>query len=265
MTATATRATRPRRPPPSPLLTVGVLVAVAITVLAGLSIGFDLTPLFTDLTRGGFIVAEFLKPNWAFFDNVWEEWIQTLSIAIVATAIGTVVALLAAMLASPVSSPNRVVVRIARSVLSVVRSLPDIGWVYLFVAVVGVNTIAGVLALAVFNVGIIAKLTSESIDAIDPGPIEAADAAGARLIQRDHRVVFPAVLPNYLSFTLYVFEINVRASVIVGLVGGGGLGQRIQFELSRFAYGNLSMIIIEIFVVVFLIDLLSQYLRRRLV
>jgi phosphonate transport system permease protein len=133
-----------------------------------------------------------------------------------------------------------------------------------FVAVV-TGPLPGILALTIFNIGIVAKLTAESIDAVDHGPLEALDAAGATRWQRARVAIVPQVLPGYASYVLYVFELNIRASVVLGAVGAGGVGQLIMLYFNRADYARLAAVVIVIFVAVIAIDLLSQALRRRLV
>lgn len=256
---------RPRRPRPALSLWIGGAVVIALTVWAARGISFDLTPLVTDLDRGWFIIREFLSPNWAFMLTTLRPWLETLAIAVIASVVGSGSALILSMLASTVTSKNTVVTRIAKIALSVVRSLPDIAWGLLFVAFVGVGPLAGILALIAFNIGITSKLTAETIDAVDRGPLEAADASGANIVQRATATVVPQILPNYLSYVLYVFELNMRASIVLGFVGAGGIGQRVNLELTRFAYENLSALIIMIFVVVLALDFLSRSIRKRLV
>lgn len=257
-------AVRPARPRP-PIGGWGLLAAtVVITIVAGSAIEFDLLPLFTDTGRGWFIVQEFLSPDWGFLAQTVTPLVVTISVAVVATAFGCLFALVAAMLASRVTTRNVVVYRVTKSVLAVLRSLPDVVWGALFVAFVGVGALAGMLALVVFNLGIAAKLTAETIDAVDPGPLEAADAAGAGPVQRARVAVLPQILPNFASYALYIFELNVRASVVLGFVGAGGIGSTIAVELARFNYDNLAAVVVLIFVVVFLIDLGSGVIRRRL-
>jgi phosphonate transport system permease protein len=255
-----------RPPKPRPALGAWSMVAVAvvITIVAGSAIDFDLLPLFRDTGRGWFIVSQFFAPDWGYLGRTVAPLLDTLSIAVVATGFGCVLALAVAMLASRVTTRNVVVYRVAKNLLSVIRSLPDVVWGMLFVAFVGVGALAGMLALVVFNLGILAKLTSETIDAVDPGPLEAADAAGANAVQRARVAVVPQILPNFASYTLYVFELNVRASVVLGFVGAGGIGTQIAVELARFNYDNLSALIVVLFLVVFAIDQLSGLLRRRL-
>ncbi len=265
MTTTLEKTARPVKPRPRWALWAGLAGALAVTVWAGRGIEFTLTPLFTDTLRGQRIVAQFFDPNWGYIVRVWPAWVETLSIAVVASVVGCVLALGAALLASKVTAPGTVTYQVAKAVLSVVRSLPDIAYGLLFVAAVGTGALGGIMALVFFNLGIAAKLTAETIDAVDPGPLEAADAAGANRIQRATRAVWPQIAPNYLSYCLYVFELNIRASVVIGLVGGGGIGNVISVELSRFRYDNLAALVVALFVVVFAIDQLSRAVRRRLV
>jgi phosphonate transport system permease protein len=263
MTATAT--TRPAKPRTS--LTGWVLagLAVVLTVVAGDAIGFDLAPLFRETGRGWFILSQFLAPNWSFLGRTIDAWLDTFSIAILASLVGCVLALVLSMLASPVTARTPWASRTTRTILAVVRSLPDVAWALLFVAIVGVGPLAGILALIMFNVGIVAKLTAETVDAVEPGPLEAADASGANSLQRARAAVLPQILPNYLSYAMYAFELNVRASVVIGLVGAGGIGNVISVELARFNYANLSALVVALFVVVFAIDSASRAIRRRLI
>ena len=257
--------TRPVRPRTSWSTYALLAGAIAVSAWALIGIEFDLRPLWQDFGRGWFIIREFFSPSWPFLVRTIPAWTETLSIAVLATLAGCGVGLIAAMLASKVTARNTLVYRTSKLLLSAVRSLPDVGYGLLLVALVGVGSLAGILALIMFNIGIIAKLTAETIDAIDPGPLEAADASGADGLQRARLTVLPQILPNYLSYCLYVFELNIRASVVIGIVGGGGIGSVIQVELGRFNYSNLSSIIVLLIVVVFSIDQFSRFLRRRII
>ena len=263
--ATVQPSARPAKPRPRWSAWVLIALAVLVTIVAADFIGFDLSPLFTDTGRGWFIIQQFLQPNWGFLGRTIGPWLDTLAIAVLASLAGCLLALVASMLASPVTARNAWVYRTAKTLLAVLRSLPDVAWALLFVAFVGVGTLAGILALIMFNLGIVAKLTAETIDAVEPGPLEAADAAGANTVQRARVAVVPQILPNYFSYAMYAFELNVRASVVIGLVGAGGIGNVISVELSRFNYDNLSAVIVALFVVVFVIDAASRAIRKRLI
>ena len=265
MTPTSQQSARPRKPPFSRGVLAGLVMAVAFTWWAAREMNFTITPLFTNASNGWVIIRQFLDPHWPFIFRVWDAWVQTIAIAIIASFVGVIVGLVLAFMASRVTNRSPGLYRATKVCLSVVRSLPDIAYVLIFVSLVGIGSLAGILALIFFNVGIAAKLTAETVDAVDPGPLEAADASGAGTIGRARWAVLPQILPNYLSYGLYIFELNIRASVVIGVAGGGGIGQVIQVQFSRFAYQNVSAITVAIFVVVFAIDQLSQFLRRRFV
>lgn len=258
---------RPPQPPPSPLLIGGILGAVAVTVVAGWAIDFSLAPVVEQWPMLTMILEEVVHPEWAEITDpssrLWTALMETVAIAVIATFVGSLIALGVALLGSKVSAPPAVY-RVTKPVMSVIRSLPDMAYALVFVAVV-TGPLPGILALTIFNIGIVAKLTSESIDVVDPGPLEALDAAGATRWQRARVAIVPAVLPNYASYVLYVFELNIRASVVLGAVGAGGIGQLIILYFTRGDYPQLAAVVIVIFAVVVGIDLLSQFLRRRLV
>ena len=266
--ASPARARRPAKPRPSPWIPAAIVGFLALTWVAAsdeFGIGFDLVELFGNLTRGADILAGFWPPNWAFLPQTYEPMLETIAMAIIASAIGCGIGLPIAFLASRVTSPNAPVYLITRSVLNVIRAIPDILYALIFVAALALGALPGVLALILFNIGVLVKLLSETVDAVDRGPIEAGLAAGGNRVQTVRWSVVPQVFPNYVAYSLYVFELNVRASAVLGIVGAGGIGRLITTERRFFNYDNLSVILIEIFVVVFVIELLSIYLRRKLV
>ena len=268
MTARALgRTTRPLPPKPSRLVPAGVFAALLITLWAAsrqFGIGFDPGALFADIGRGREILAEVFQPNFGFFGRTLEPMIETIQIAIIASTIGCLAALPAAFLASRVTAPGTATLRVSRSVLNGIRSLPDLLYALVFVTALSVGPLAGILALIFFNLGVAAKLLSETVDAVDRGPIEAATASGAAHIEVVRTAVFPQVLPNYVAYSLYVFELNVRASTVIGLVGAGGIGNTLNAQMGFFNYENVGLIILELFILVLAIELVSIALRRRL-
>lgn len=247
---------------------MGPLVLLLGTYWAGSErwgIGFLPGEVLSNLTRGAGILAEFFPPNWGFLPETISPFIETMEMAIIASALGCGVALPLAFIASRITTPNVVSFLINRGILNVIRGLPDLLYALVFVAALSVGPLPGVLALIVFNIGVTAKLLSETVDGVDVGPLEAARAAGAGRLQSVVSSVLPQVMPHYVAYSLYVFELNVRASTVIGLVGAGGIGQTMIVELKFFSYANVMVIMIEIFVVVFLIELASIALRRRLV
>lgn len=244
---------------------VGFVLATWWAASREFGIDFDLGELFGNLTRGANILAEFYPPNWAFLPRMVDPMIETFAMAVIASAIGCGLALPFSFLASRVTTPNLAVLVADRGVLNVIRALPDLLYALIFVAALGIGPLPGILALILFNIGVVAKLLSETVDGVDTGPIEAAEASGGGGMQKVRWAVLPQVMPNYVAYSLYVFELNVRASAVLGLVGAGGIGVLINTERQFFRYSNLSVILIVIFLAVFLIELFSIWLRRRLV
>ena len=151
-----------------------------------------------------------------------------------------------------------------RFVLNIIRTVPDLMLAALFVAIVGIGPVAGVISISVFSFGMITKLFYESIETIDEGPIEAITASGGSKFDIIRYAVVPQVMSHFLSYLLYAFEINVRASTILGYIGAGGIGVFLQRSLSQFRYDQTSIIVLVIFAVVLVIDTISNRLRERL-
>jgi phosphonate transport system permease protein len=278
MTAAAgTHSRRPAKPRRSLAVPLGIVCFLVITWIAisnEYGIGLDLGELADNITRGARILWRegldpadrgLLNPNWGFLPETLDALIETFQMALLASVIGCGLALPISFLVSRVTSPGAIVFNIGRGVLSVIRAIPDILYALIFVAATGVGPLPGILALLFFNVGVTVKLLSETVDGVDQGPIEAGRASGATRTQTVRWGVLPQVLPNYVAYSLYVFELNIRASTVLGIVGAGGVGRILYREYSFFHWSNVSVIIVELFVVVFFIELVSIWLRRRLV
>ncbi len=267
--AAGTPTSRPARPRRSAFGVIALVVGVVLTIWCAapppVGIGFDVGRLAANWDRGREILAELFSPNFAFFPQTVRPLIETFQMAVVACVIGCAIALPLAFLASRVTSPGRWTLWADRSVLNVVRALPDLLYAVIFVTAVGVGPLAGVLALILFNIGVVAKLLSETVDAVDQGPIEAAWAAGASRTQMVRSATLPQVMPHFVAFTLYTFELNIRASTVIGIVGAGGIGNTLSTQYRAFNFENVGLVVLELFILVMVIELVSVTLRRRLV
>ncbi len=268
MTAATQASHRPVKPRRSRAIYASIAVFLVITLLSvseRWGIGLDIGGLIEDIGNGEVILRQLLNPNWAFLPRVVDPLIETFQIAVIAAFIGCAIALPISFLASRTTVPNRLTLTVSRGILSVVRAIPDFLYALIFVAAVGIGPLGGILALILFNIGVVAKLLSETVDGVDTGPIEAVDAGGSNRTQMVRWAVLPQVLPNYVAFSLYAFELNVRASAVLGFVGAGGIGFLLLTQYQFLKWSNVSVIIICLFFIVVLIELVSIRLRRRLV
>lgn len=241
-----------------------VLVLVALTVWAGVGIGVDLPAILANWSNAAGNVVQLFQPDYSFFPQTIPALLETLQMAVIATAVGSLVSLPLAFLASRAANPNTPLLRAVRFLMNLVRSVPDILYAAILVAIVGVGALAGILALVLFNIGIIVKLVSESLDAQDLGAQEAALATGGTWFGANRVSLLPQILPSFASQVLYTFELNIRASTVIGLVGAGGLGLLIDNVRNYFLYHYLSLIILEILVLVVLLEGFSSWLRKKL-
>jgi phosphonate transport system permease protein len=193
--------------------------------------------------------------------------VVTLQMAYVGTLMGALVALpLAALATHRLARPW--LVAIMRSILAAARTIPSILWALILIVLVGYagnGALAGTLALAAYTVGYLGKLYYEAFDGVDPEVLEAIRSTGAGRAGLVRHAVVPESGNVLLSQVLFIFEYNVRASSILGLVGAGGIGFDIARAVETFQYGRVLAILLVVLAVVVAIDLLSQRLRRRFV
>ncbi|WP_431279266.1 phosphonate ABC transporter, permease protein PhnE [Leifsonia poae] len=255
---------RPVKPRNGWKIAVVLTVVIAITVWSAIAVQVDVGALFANAQNASNTLIQLFQPDYSFFPQTLPALLQTVQMAVIATAVSVIVSLPISFLASRATNPNNPVLLGVRFVMNIVRSVPDLLYASIFVTVVGTGALSGILALVLFNVGILVKLVSEALDGLDRGGQEAALAAGATWFRANRSAMVPEVAPTYLSQTIYVLELNIRASTVIGLVGAGGLGMLIDKVRTFYQYHYLSMIIFEILVLVVLLELLSSYTRRRL-
>jgi len=152
---------------------------------------------------------------------------------------------------------------LAKGLLNFLRTVPEMLWALIFVFIVGLGPFAGVLALGVHTGGVLGKLFGEVLEDVDPQPIESLQATGANKLQILFYGIVPQVLPQFISYTLYRWEVNIRVAAVLGFVGAGGLGQRIHIAISLFLGNQLLTYLIFIYALVTAADYLSAYLRRK--
>lgn len=190
--------------------------------------------------------------------------LDTLVIAFMGTLLGATSAVVLSFPAAHNLAPNIWVYSLCRRCLDIARTVPELVYALMFVYAFGLGPLPGVLAIVVHSLGSLGKLFSEVVENIDAGPVEGIRAAGANWWQIVRYAVLPQVLPNFASYTLLRFEINVRASSVVGFVGAGGIGQELYTVIRQFLYVDISAIVVLLIVTVALLDIACEQLRHRL-
>lgn len=210
------------------------------------------------------LISDIAEWFWGF--KIWMGLLfETIQIAFVATVLGVGGGLLLSFPASRNLMQTRWLVFLCRRLAEFSRTVPELVFALIFVFAFGVGPLAGVLAIALHTMGAMAKLYSEANENIQLSPVEGIRASGGSWFDQMRHGVLPQVMPNMLSYTLLRFEINVRASSVIGYVGAGGLGQEFRTAMSYQAYTDVSALFLITFVTVSLIDWASERLRHRII
>ncbi|MDM0020826.1 phosphonate ABC transporter, permease protein PhnE [Variovorax saccharolyticus] len=195
--------------------------------------------------------------------HVAAKMVETIEIAVWATLLGMLLSFPLAWLSARNYSPNRACYALARALVSLLRAVPELVSALFLVLAYGFGPIAGVLALALHGAGFLGKFYAEDIETADARPQEALRAIGASQLLVMRYAVLPQVMPQFIGYTLYVLDRNVRMATVVGLVGAGGIGQELKGRYDMYNYAHVGTILIAIFLTVFVLDQLSARWRRR--
>jgi phosphonate ABC transporter permease subunit PhnE len=209
-------------------------------------------------------LSRMVPPDLSVLGNALRGAMETIQIAVVGTAVAALLALPLGFAAARNAAPPWLFYW-ARSLLNAFRAVDTLVYALFFVAAVGLGPFPGVLAVMVYTATVLAKLYSEAVEAIEPGPVEAVRATGATALQVLRWGVLPQLVPQFLSFTLYRFETNIRAAAVLGFVGAGGIGFYIQTYLRLLNYPAAATVLLVLIVLVMIVDFASSRLRARLV
>ncbi|MCS4276862.1 phosphonate transport system permease protein [Mycetocola sp. BIGb0189] len=269
-TAPRTTRTAPARlvtPPAKPRRPWRTVVAVAITLLVVLVFW----SVKVDWARTANLPADIARYLWLMFSNpawdkvpeaLWQTW-RSVEMAWVGCLLGIVISFPLSFLAARGIGPAPV--RLAlRGLFSLIRAVPEIVIAIVILSVTGLTPLTGALALAVNGIGTLGKWGYEAIEGVHPGPIEAVNAAGGSRWQTVRWGIWPQAAPEFVSFWLYRFEINVRASAVLGLIGVGGIGDMLTSYTQYREWPTVGALLIVVIIVTIAIDLTSGAIRRRI-
>jgi phosphonate transport system permease protein len=190
--------------------------------------------------------------------------LQTLWIGLLGTTLSVPFALGLAIIGARNTTRGHTTYQLARSILSFLRAVPDVVFALIFVTAVGLGPFPGVLALVCHNTGVMGKLWSEAMEEINPGPVDALRVTGASNLQVAAHAVYPAVVPQLVGLLLYRFDVNVRSSLVLGLVGAGGIGFLINQSIQLFRFDHMLTYILMVLALIIAVDQLSALVRNRL-
>lgn len=250
--------------PKRPLLIAGWIVVTAIVVLAFWSIEINwarLGDLPAEIVR--YLGLMFASPNWSKLpEALWQTW-RSIEMAWVGTILGIVLATPLSLLAARGFGPAWLRA-LLRGLFSLVRAVPEIIFAIIILSVTGLTPFTGALTLGLHGIGALGKWGYEAVEAVPRGPIEAARAAGGSTAQVLRWGVWPQVEPAFWSFWLYRFEINVRSSAVLGLIGVGGIGDMLTSYTQYREWSTVGVLLIVVVVVTMVIDWISGSIRRRI-
>lgn len=242
---------------------IGLPIAVLLLIWSFNGAQFN----FVKLGEGAINMGEFLSrlfpPDFSKIGTILALLLETFQMAVVGTVLGAVLSLIVAFGATSTLAPKWLYYP-TRWVMNIIRSVPDLVFALMFVSAVGLGPFAGILAMTLGSIGSIGKIFAEAMEQVDRGPVVAMEAVGASKRQVIQYGVLPQAAPLLTSYTLLLFEGNVRGATILGLVGAGGIGLELTTAMRMYDYGHLSAIIICIIVLVTVIDQGSALIRRRI-
>jgi phosphonate transport system permease protein len=245
---------------------LSVLVIVALFLFhSAANVGLSPTQFVAGLPHIGRILGEMFPPDLERIHRVSTALVETFQMALVGTVLGIIFSFFLAVLASRTHSPFAPIYFTARSFVSLFRTVPDLVWALLFVVAVGLGPFAGTLAIMIDTIGFCGRFFAEAMEEAEHGPQEALQALGAGRYAVIFCSVLPAALPSFISSALFSLEKATRSSVILGLVGAGGIGIELKVAMEMFNYSQAATAIIGIFVLVMAVEQTSAAIRRRII
>ncbi len=247
---------------------------VACVVAAGITAKFDLMTLLHGLPRTTDFLFKLVPPiafatfvpdvaEWYWDINRWlDSLLNTLLMAFLATVLGTAIGGFLSFFAARNLARHYITYWVMRRVLEVARTVPDIVWALLFIIAFGIGPLAGVLAITVHTIGAQGKLFAEVNENISLLPIDGIRAAGGSWYEEIRFAVLPQVIPNYLSYTFWRLELNVRSATIVGFVGAGGIGHDLFTSIQLLYFGDAGAILLIVVATIMIIDMVSENFRH---
>ncbi|HRL20823.1 MAG TPA: phosphonate ABC transporter, permease protein PhnE [Alcaligenes sp.] len=246
---------------PRPLSLIAFLAFLLFLIWSFSAAGISISELIAGLPNMASIAGEMVPPDTERLAPMMRSVLVTFQMALVGTTIGIVISLPLAVMMSRNHTPHPAVRSVIRSIVSFIRTIPDLAWALFFVASVGLGPFAGTLTLVMDTVGFCARFFAESLEEVDDGPAEALSAIGASRLSIVVCAVLPMAMPGLVNASLFALEKAVRSSVVLGLVGAGGIGAELATSMELFRFDQAATIILMIFALVLGVEKISSRTR----
>lgn len=240
----------------------GVLLFAGLVLIAARLSEVNLADLIKGAHKGLSLLTLFFPPEWSALQDMLQPAVVTIVICLVATPIGAVISLVFGLAGASNIAPGWLRF-LSRSMIAAERGLPEIVILLILVAAFGLGPFAGVMALAIGSVGMLGKLVADAVEEIDQRVLEGAVAVGATPLQVIRHTVLPEVMPALVANTIFRFEVNLRASVLLGAVGAGGIGYELNAAMNQLEYRRATVAVLCSLLLVFLAERISDRIRSR--
>ncbi|MEE8179825.1 MAG: phosphonate ABC transporter, permease protein PhnE [bacterium] len=235
---------------------------VMVTVLISLHLGINPLKAISNATQ---YMADLLKrllpPDFSDFGALLLSMLETIEIGILGTILAVSLSIPIGIFSAKNIAPYPIIYYVARTITIFFRAIPEFIIAMILVIAVGFGALPGILALGLHTMGFLAKFYAEEMEHVDTGPIDALEATGANRYQIVAFAIIPQIIPSFVGFSLYILDRNIRMATMLGIVGAGGIGYRLQSAFRMFQYREVSAIIVIIFITIYMIDIISSKLR----
>ena len=240
----------------------GIVAAIA-WAMKGVEINWPW--LFDAPQQMGDLLGRMVPPDFTNLGTILRVLVETVNIATIATGAGVILSLPVAYIAAQNTTPNQATLWLGRVILVTSRSVNTIIWALLFVAIFGPGALAGILAITFRSIGFLGKLMGEAIEEIDRRPVEALEATGASRAKVVLYAIVPQVMPAFWAVSILRWDINIRESTVLGLVGAGGIGLVLQGAIDTFNWQEAATVLLAILVLVIIGEFAAAWLRKRII
>ncbi|MCL1848502.1 MAG: ABC transporter permease subunit [Clostridiales bacterium] len=242
------------------------LFAVLFIAYAAATVHTKFNPFQIFFHAGNFIdfaIHDLYPPNFQKAFGVGDALLQTIAMAILATFFGGILSFCLCFFASYQTAPHPITVKLVRGIASLQRNIPNTIWLFIFRMSFGIGTTIGMVALLFNTIGFLTRMFAEVVDEVGRESMEALDSVGAGYLPKLFQCVIPASTPGFISWLLFSIEINVRASGVVGALGGGGIGLTLTSYLQNFRYHIAFSIILVLAATTIMVSFIANYLRKK--